>query len=86
MWQVPGIQLDKFPLQALTAKGEEEEVPIAEQLREPKLAEQMLELQARVPCRNALYCRLARPTCHLSGVKHLCVCAKCYQHQALYSV
>ena len=34
-------------LQALTAKGEEEEVPIAEQLREPKLAEQMLELQAR---------------------------------------
>ena len=29
--------------QALTAKGEEEEMPIAEQLREPKLAEQMLE-------------------------------------------
>ena len=34
-------------MQALTAKGEDEEVPIAEQLREPKLAEQMLELQAR---------------------------------------
>ncbi len=34
-------------LQALTAKREDEEVPIAEQLREPKLAEQMLELQAR---------------------------------------
>ena len=34
-------------LQALTAKAEDEEVPIAEQLREPKLAEQMLELQAR---------------------------------------
>ena len=29
--------------QALTAKGDEEEVPIAQQLREPKLAEQMLE-------------------------------------------
>ncbi len=28
-------------------KAEDEEVPIAEQLREPKLAEQMLELQAR---------------------------------------